>query len=1277
MLTTVLKLGRIFWQLFATVLIVSAILIAGARLLLLDINSHNEWFEQWLARTLDRPVSIGELSGEWRGWSPSLRLDALTVYEANKIDALVHFKYAHVDISIADSIRHLDLKPKNITLGGVEFTLEQDADGNYAIAGMPPARWPVARWVEEQRRLTLTEAKIRIVDFDQGKPPQIFRDLNLSIIGDGQNRQISGSAKRHTARRERWEFRIDANASILSSDWDGEIYLKGNNVDVLTLASNSGLDLDHTELRSANFQINSKWQKAKLRKATYEANLGSDVVEQETLLGIRGAVERLRTGWSVGLIPTQFAAQEFSENAAPMLRVRFLDAKNNVVWHVSNLQIEHLASFSDALLPTDSLARIELSSLNPEGLIRDALIVTTDNAPFVPLSGRIALDDFSTAGSNHIPAVSALDFSVNFIPGAGEIHIEQPQSVTIESEHWLEDAISLNQLDGLITWHRDDTDDIVFSTEDLQAEVESFATRTTGFVKVTGTVPGKPRDKDTYVDLVTYVEAGDLAKVAKLVPKNIMPKKGEHWARNALKAGEIDNGAIAFRGNLRNFPFDDKSGVFRATFDARDVDIKYGAKWPMVENVAGQLNIENRAVKFTVSAGDIYSSKLEPSVVEIPDLFTKQRTVQITGKTVVNAEDVNKFINESPLKNTNAKRFKNADIGGKFGLELDINLGIFPGGEKELLGQAHFDGNRIQSRNLKLALEELNGSVSFTRQDWYGEGMSATFEGNRVGVLLNGGLDDPNYDTEIRLTGTSNAEFIMHQMKTYAPGIAKAFTHAGERPSITGATSWKTVISLPSSDQGNETTPRKINLQSSLTGLDIDMPWPLGKTREQSIPFSMTVHSSAKTPRVNHIILGDRVSAKIEESALIEGGRTVTGADLLFAGSTATHGPINGVTLHGQLAHFDPSEWQAILQRFAERNRPSTTPLPINIDLGIQNLVLLGNEFPNTHLSGLHNDQGWRLKLNGDHINGEIGAPDDPKLPVHLKFSRLTMAKRFGTGNAESLDPRKLRPISLESLATKYGDINLGSVSVSTERIADGMRLSHASAEVSTFRLNGSGEWTVKDGINQSQLNGSIKGDSLAGLLGSFGYEIANIEGGATELQLNAFWPGTPAHFALENLRGHLTLDVEAGRFLDIEPGGGRLFGLLSLQTLPRRLSLDFNDLFSKGFTFDNIDGTFSIDHGNAYTNSLLMDGPSARIQISGRTGLKEKDYDQRVTVTPALSNSIPVASALFGPAGIGVGAVIYLGQKMFKSIPEQMDKFLSREYSITGEWSSPIIEKI
>ena len=154
-------------------------------------------------------------------------------------------------------------------------------------------------------------------------------------------------------------------------------------------------------------------------------------------------------------------------------------------------------------------------------------------------------------------------------------------------------------------------------------------------------------------------------------------------------------------------------------------------------------------------------------------------------------------------------------------------------------------------------------------------------------------------------------------------------------------------------------------------------------------------------------------------------------------------------------------------------------------------------------------------------------------------------------------------------------------------------------------------------------------------------------------------------------------MDIGKGRFIDINPSTGRLFGLLSLQTLPRRLSLDFSDLFGKGLAFDNIEGRFDLENGDAYTNNLAMTGPSVNINISGRTGLVQQDYDQIATVTPKVTDSLPVASALFGPIGIGVGAVIFLASEIFQSLPGKIDTLLRKQYTITGAWNDPQVTKI
>lgn len=1269
-----LNLGRFLWHVSAALLIFLAVAIAAVRLLLLNVHHHSDWFEQWITRTLDRPVSIGELSGEWRGWSPTIRFNELTVYESDKTTTLVHFKYARVDVSITDSIKNRDLTPRQITLGGVEFTLERDEQGNFAIAGLPPSRWPVAKWIEGQRSLNLTDARIRVVDAAHGSHTQVFEELHLAIVRDRELRLISGTAKRKTDSHqadfeEQWQFRILATESILSSDWNGEIFLRGKNVDQSYLMQTLAIKHAQIPQNTMDVAVNSHWRSAKLQTASFETAVSKEESNGLGTLTIHGNLTRLDDGWALGFLPEQFGDETYTRESAPMVRVRWLDKTKKIAWAITDLPIKDLHYAVNNIFTSASPIRAELQRVQPKGLIREASALVAAYDVFAIQSAVAQIESVSIDESQKLPGVTDLDAVILFNEHAGSMHFDQRKTVQLSSNRWLANPLEITLLKGTIDWLQHDSG-VTFSTSGLQTIVESFDFKSKGSANFSDPT-------NLQLDLISYFDAGDLSHFSKIVPKNVMPQKGEKWARAALKNGHLNHGAIAFRGPMKHFPFDHNEGVFKAVFDVAGLELQYSANWPVAEKINGVLEVKNRNAKFAVNAGKIFSSSLDGSSVEIPDLFSKRRNVELTGKTIVTADDVNRFIDESPLKKTNANQFKHVEISGQFGLELDLGLGIFPGGEKDLLGQAHFSGNRIKSRTLGLALEDLQGSVSFTRLDWYGEGLSATFEGHRVGVLLNGGLDDPNYDTQIRLTGTSSAEFLLRQLDTHLPSIAQVFDTDGQKPRLTGSTSWKTVISLPRTSQNKASAPRKLTIESSLDGLEIDLPWPLTKTRDQSVPFSIAVHSSTHLKRISHVTLGERLKGQIIESPEQLGKRKLIGADFVFSAIELPAVESGNISLRGQLSHLDPGEWQPILRKFASKTDTTDQRLPINLELDVNKLIVFGNHFPETQILGKHDDEGLHLKVDGEGLSGEIGAPKDPALPIHLKLSRIAVSPRVGSASSLSIDPRTLRPLSFESLSTKYGDIDLGKVSITTERIENGVRMTHAFAEQGSFVVRGSGDWTVTEGITHSRLDASVNGDSLVGLLGGFGYDIANIEGGATELQLNAFWPGTPADFGLVKLRGHLSIDVESGRFLDIEPGGGRLFGLLSLQTLPRRLSLDFDDLFSKGFTFDSIDGTFSIENGNAYTNSLLMDGPSARILIAGRTGLKEKDYDQVVTVTPALSNSIPVASALFGPAGIGVGAVIYLGQKMFKSIPEQMDKLLSREYSITGDWSSPVIEKL
>jgi uncharacterized protein YhdP len=155
-------------------------------------------------------------------------------------------------------------------------------------------------------------------------------------------------------------------------------------------------------------------------------------------------------------------------------------------------------------------------------------------------------------------------------------------------------------------------------------------------------------------------------------------------------------------------------------------------------------------------------------------------------------------------------------------------------------------------------------------------------------------------------------------------------------------------------------------------------------------------------------------------------------------------------------------------------------------------------------------------------------------------------------------------------------------------------------------------------------------------------------------------------------VNGDVALRVETGSMLDVDPGAGRVVGLMSIVALPRRLALDFRDVFNKGLVFDEISGDFDLVDGNAYTDNLKLTGPGAEIGIVGRTGLRDQDYEQQAIVTAEPGNILPTVGGLL--AGPGVGAALLIFTRIFK---EPLRGIGQAAYCIKGSWDAPTVERL
>jgi uncharacterized protein YhdP len=237
--------------------------------------------------------------------------------------------------------------------------------------------------------------------------------------------------------------------------------------------------------------------------------------------------------------------------------------------------------------------------------------------------------------------------------------------------------------------------------------------------------------------------------------------------------------------------------------------------------------------------------------------------------------------------------------------------------------------------------------------------------------------------------------------------------------------------------------------------------------------------------------------------------------------------------------------------------------------------------------------------------------------------------------------------------------------------LRNGLRIESVEAVSEQLNFQARGDWVQDDTGSRSDFDILITSESLGALMSMM--EVSSVlEGGQTMLRYNAWWPGPPAAFALARLNGHIELSVVDGRILNADPGAGRMMGLLSVSALPRRLALDFRDVFGSGFNFDRAAGTITLQDGSAYTDDLVLESTAATMEISGSSDMVNKTFDYLMAVRPGVSQTLPALGAVIGGPG-GAAAGLALQGLLRKSLGDATEA----RYTIRGPWSAPEVEPL
>jgi len=327
---------------------------------------------------------------------------------------------------------------------------------------------------------------------------------------------------------------------------------------------------------------------------------------------------------------------------------------------------------------------------------------------------------------------------------------------------------------------------------------------------------------------------------------------------------------------------------------------------------------------------------------------------------------------------------------------------------------------------------------------------------------------------------------------------------------------------------------------------------------------------------------------------------------------------------------------------------------------------------------------GLSAQLSGSTLNGEVEwqPRGEGKLTVRLQNLLWGGDDRTAAVPAQPAKPASVSPGSLPALQIAIENLQMGGKQVGRLELVghpDGndWRLRRLNIVNPDGSLAGDGVWRVNQTNAQGQASTQTQADLLlqisdAGkILARSGYP-GTVKGGSGKLAANLTWDGNPGEFNYATLDGSLKLDTSKGQFLKMDPGIGKLLGILSLQALPKRITLDFTDVFSDGFQFDNINGNAAIRHGVMDTQDFHIDGSSAKVTMKGSVDLNSETQNLRVRILPMLGDSVSLLGAFAAGPVVGLGSLI-----VNKILGNPLDKLVSFEYNVSGTWSDPRVIKV
>lgn len=1290
----------------------------------------DDWRPQIEARigqALGVPLSIGRIEVRSSGWVPSFTLDDVRLLDAQGRVALA---LGRVSAALSpSSIWALEPRFAQLHLEGVRLEVRRGADGRLRVAGLDTDAWPAGGgdspwldWFWRQHEFVIRHGSLRWVDETRDAPPLMLTEVDLVVRNGARRHALRLDATppadwgRRFALRGQFTQALAARPSELRR-WQGEVFALLPQVDVSQLRRHVALPFALTQGRGA-LRGWIAWEGGQPVAATADLALGAVALQLGrelpplTLAQLSGRLQGRQDGrrWTLQAQRLAFSTDDGHTWAPGELQLALQRDRPGADWSGGELRLERLSlaplAHLAARLPLPPAAHAALHSLAPRGEV-SALAVDWSGPPQAPVRYRIAarLSDLAlaagpagppsaemaqTAGR---PGLHGATVDLQASERGGQARLTISDGALVFPGVFEQPELPLQHARADLVWAVAAAAEgappaIALEVQDAEAANADAALRFEGRWRTgAGDGFGAGRYLPGTLTLQGRLLRGDPTRVARYLPLGV-PEHARRYVERAFSEGRITGGELAVDGDLWRFPFVD-GGPGRFLIRGQVEGVRYAyvpsepgwhSPWPALAAVKGTLEFDRAAMRIRNAQAELGGVALQGVAGGIEDL-AHERLLRLDGHARGALADMLRFVNGTPVGEWTGGALGQAQASGAADLALTLAIPLPEPAAAKVSGSVQLAGNALRLQPGTPQLTQLRGRVDFNERGISVPPARARALGGELG--FEGGTQADG-SLRFRGEGQASAEGLLRpgELPWLAPLAAAA------APRLRGQASYSAQLEL------RDGRPAWL-VSSPLSGLALDLPAPLDKPAAASWPLRVRTQTLPATGGRGaleqiQVDLGAGLQARLERTAA--GGAPLRAA--FGAGVGAPPLPAAGVAARLELPALDLDAWRQLASAAAGGAAPTAPDLPagpLRVALAADSLRIDGRRLQQVALTLQRRHEAgtalWRADGSAREAEGwvewQVAAHASSPSRLRARLLRLDLPEReAAAAPARAAIDAGAGAQATPALSLVVDDLRwrgraLGRFELEAEnRRADPAARSAAPVwQIDRLRLTtpeatlvGSGQWSPGRSSALAFDLSLADGGAFFERLGAG----KAMQGAPGRIQGELSWPGPPLAPALDELRGQARVALQGGRFLDAEPGVARLFGILSLQALPRRLLLDFSDVFERGMSFDRIEGEITLAQGQARTANLHVLGVQAAVLIEGSADLLDETQDLRIVAVPEINTAgASLAWAAVNPA-LGLGA--FVAQLLLN---KPVSAAATREFRVTGPWGEPKIERV